>query len=69
VEIAELYVRDLSRVLATGITERDFCNSLGRGQSYQRMRIRTRLAREWRRYVRLRQAAGAYGRYGLDFAI
>jgi hypothetical protein len=68
-EIATLYLHELSRVLAEGIDQHEFCRSLGRGQSYQRMRLRIRLERDWERYVQLRRAAGNSGRYGLDFAI
>jgi hypothetical protein len=68
-DIATLYLRELPRVLALGIDEREFCRGLGRGQSYQRMRLRIRLEGEWERFVQLRRAAGDCGRYGLDFAI
>jgi len=68
-DIATLYLRELPRVLALGIDEHEFCRGLGRGQSYQRIRLRIRLEGEWDRYVQLRRAAGDCGRYGLDFAI
>ncbi len=68
-DIAALYLRELPRILAAGIDEHDFCRSLGRGQSYQRIRLRIRLQGEWERYVQLRRAAGDSRRFGLDYAI
>jgi len=68
-DIAALHLRERSRLLAEGIDEHEFCRGLGRGQSYQRMRLRIRLEGQWERYVQLRRAAGNCGRYGLDFAV
>ena len=73
VKLAQHYVRNRNRLIReldkSGITEAEWCRTLGRGHSLKHMLRRIQLLKGFDAYVRRRREVGENGCYSLEYAV